>query len=170
VKIACAVTIAAGTWVGGWRVIRTLGKRLVEISSPQGMAAETSSAVIILSSSHLGMALSTTQVASGSILGSGVGRVPVRWGVFGRMVVAWLLTLPSAGIVGAVCWFVANAIGGALGVTVIFGVLVLGAALMFIRSHRSPITPDNVNAEWEGRLAPAPEREPAKTARYKTAR
>jgi inorganic phosphate transporter, PiT family len=81
------------------------------------------------------------------------------------MVVAWLLTLPSAGIVGAVCWFVANAIGGALGVTVIFGVLVLGAALMFIRSHRSPITPDNVNAEWEGRLAPAPEREPAKTAR-----
>lgn len=166
VKIACAVTIAAGTWVGGWRVIRTLGKGLVEISSPQGMAAETSSAVIILSSSHLGMALSTTQVASGSILGSGVGRrVPVRWGVFGRMVVAWLLTLPSAGIVGAVCWFVANAIGGALGVTVIFGVLVLGAALMFIRSHRSPITPDNVNAEWEGRLAPAPEREPAKTAR-----
>jgi PiT family inorganic phosphate transporter len=166
VKTACAVAIAAGTWVGGWRVIRTLGKGLVEISSPQGMAAETSSAVIILSSSHLGMALSTTQVASGSILGSGIGRrVPVRWGVFGRMVVAWLLTLPSAGIVGAVCWFVANAIGGALGVTVIFGVLVFGAAFMFLRSHRSPITPDNVNAEWEGGLAPAPESEPAKISR-----
>jgi PiT family inorganic phosphate transporter len=74
VKVACAVTIAAGTWVGGWRVIRTMGKGLVEISSPHGMAAETSSAVIILSSSHLGMALSSTQVASGSILGSGVGR------------------------------------------------------------------------------------------------
>lgn len=165
VKIACAVAIAAGTWVGGWRVIRTMGKGLVEISSPQGMAAETSSAVIILSSSHLGMALSTTQVASGSILGSGVGRrVPVRWGVFGRMVVAWVLTLPSAGIVGAVCWFVANAIGGALGVTVIFGVLVFGAAYMFIRSRRTPITPENVNAEWEGGLVPADEREPAKTA------
>ena len=70
VKVACALAIAAGTWMGGWRVIRTLGKGLVEITSPQGMAAETSSAVIILSSSHLGMALSTTQVASGSILGS----------------------------------------------------------------------------------------------------
>ena len=165
VKIACAIAIAAGTWVGGWRVIRTLGKGLVEIKSPQGMAAETSSAVIILSSSHLGMALSTTQVASGSILGSGVGRrVPVRWGVFGRMVVAWILTLPSAGIVGALCWFVANGIGGAFGVIVVFGILVLGAAYMFLRSRRSPITPDNVNAEWEGGLAPAPEREPAKTS------
>ena len=165
VKIACALTIAAGTWVGGWRVIRTMGKGLVEISSPQGMAAETSSAVIILSSSHLGMALSTTQVASGSILGSGVGRrVPVRWGVFGRMVVAWLLTLPAAGIVGAVCWFVANGIGGALGVTVIFGILVVGAAYMFLRSRRTPITPANVNAEWDGGLIPADEREPAKTA------
>jgi PiT family inorganic phosphate transporter len=165
VKIACAIAIAAGTWVGGWRVIRTLGKGLVEIKSPQGMAAETSSAVIILSSSHLGMALSTTQVASGSILGSGVGRrVPVRWGVFGRMVVAWILTLPSAGIVGALCWFVANGIGGVFGVIVVFGILVLGAAYMFLRSRRSSITPDNVNAEWEGGLAPAPEREPAKTS------
>jgi len=165
VKVACAVAIAAGTWVGGWRVIRPLGKGLVEIKSPQGMAAETSSAVIILSSSHLGMALSTTQVASGSILGSGVGRrVPVRWGVFGRMVVAWLLTLPSAGLVGAACWFIANGIGGVLGVIVVSGILVLGSAYMFLRSRRSSITPDNVNAEWDGGLAPAPEREPVKTA------
>ena len=86
-KIACAVAIAAGTWVGGWRVIRTLGKGLVEIASPQGMAAETSSAVIILSSSHLGMALSTTQVASGSILGSG-SAVGSRAG--GAYSAAWL--------------------------------------------------------------------------------
>ncbi len=157
VKIACALAIAAGTWVGGWRVIRTLGKGLVEIASPQGMAAETSSAVIILSSSHLGMALSTTQVASGSILGSGVGRrVPVRWGVFGRMVVAWVLTLPSAGIAGALCWFVANGIGGALGVIVVSAILVASATFMFLRSRRTAITPENVNAEWEGGLAPAP--------------
>jgi PiT family inorganic phosphate transporter len=61
-----------------------------------------------------------------------------------------------------VCWFVANAIGGALGVTVIFGVLVFGAAYMFLRSRRTAITPENVNAEWEGGLAPAPEREPAR--------
>ena len=156
VKVACALAIAGGTWVGGWRVIRTLGKGLVEITSPQGMAAETSSAVIILSSSHLGMALSTTQVASGSILGSGVGRrVPVRWGVFGRMVVAWVLTLPSAGLVGAACWFVADAIGGAAGAAAVFGILVAGAAYMFLRSRRTAITADNVNAEWADGLVPA---------------
>ena len=83
-------------------------------------------------------------------------RVPGRWGVFGRMVVAWVLTLPSAGIVGALCWFVANGIGGALGVIVVSGILVASAAYMFLRSRRTAITPDNVNAEWEGGLAPAP--------------
>ena len=114
VKATCALAIAAGTYIGGWRVIRTLGKGLVEISSPQGMAAEASSAAIILSSSHLGMALSTTHVATGSILGTGLGRkgAAVRWGVAGRMVVAWLITLPAAATVGALCWFLASAIGG----------------------------------------------------------
>ncbi len=81
VKVACAVAIAAGTYVGGWRVIRTLGKGLVEITPPQGMAAESASAAVILASSHLGFALSTTHVATGSILGSGVGKpgAKVRW-------------------------------------------------------------------------------------------
>ena len=71
VKLVCALAIALGTYLGGWRIIRTLGKGLVEISSPQGMAAECSSAAVILASSHLGFALSTTHVATGSILGSG---------------------------------------------------------------------------------------------------
>jgi PiT family inorganic phosphate transporter len=164
VKVSCALTIAAGTYVGGWRVIRTLGKGLVEISSPQGMAAETASAAIILSSSHLGMALSTTHVATGSILGSGVGKpgATVRWGVAGRMVVAWLITLPAAGVVGALCWFLANAIGGAAGVTVVLAILVAAATAMFLRSRRTPINPQNVNAEWQGGLAPA---EPAPAER-----
>ena len=98
-KVSCAIAIAAGTYVGGWRVIRTLGKGLVEISPPQGMAAESASAAVILTSSHLGFALSTTHVATGSILGSGVGRpgATVRWGVARRMVAAWLITLPAAG-------------------------------------------------------------------------
>ena len=77
VIVSCAVAIAAGTYVGGWRVIRTMGKGLVEIESPQGFAAESSTATIILLSSHFGYALSTTHVATGSILGSGVGK-PVR--------------------------------------------------------------------------------------------
>ena len=85
VRAACAVAIALGTYIGGWRIIRTLGKGLVEIDPPQGMAAEGASAAIILTSSHFGMALSTTHVATGSIIGSGLGRrggrcmnVPIR--------------------------------------------------------------------------------------------
>ena len=97
--LRCALAIGLGTYIGGWRVIRTLGKGLVEIESPQGLAAEASSAAIILSSSAAGMALSTTHVATGSILGSGVGKpgAQVRWAVAGRMAVAWLITLPAAG-------------------------------------------------------------------------
>jgi len=165
VKITCAVAIAAGTYIGGWRVIRTLGKGLVEITSPQGMAAETASAVVILSSSHLGMALSTTQVATGSILGSGVGKpgVQVRWGVAGRMVIAWVLTLPAAALVGAVCWELANVIGGALGIGVVFLILVAAASLMYARSRKNTINQDNVNDEWAGGLAPA-----ADSAEHKT--
>ena len=100
---SCALAIGLGTYIGGWRVIRTLGKGLVEIESPQGFAAEASSAAIILSSSAAGMALSTTHVATGSILGSGVGKpgAEVRWAVAGRMAVAWLVTLPAAALVGA---------------------------------------------------------------------
>ena len=114
VIVSCAVAIALGTYLGGWRVIRTLGKGLVEIKSPQGMAAETSSAAIILLSSHFGFSLSTTHVATGSILGSGVGKpgAEVRWGVAGRMAAAWLITLPSAGIVGAITYFIVHLIGG----------------------------------------------------------
>jgi PiT family inorganic phosphate transporter len=81
------------------------------------------------------------------------------------MVIAWVLTLPAAGLVGAVCWFLANAIGGALGVAVVFAILVAAAAGMYFRSRRTAINPDNVNSEWEGGLAvhehPSPEPVPA---------
>ena len=109
---SCALAIGLGTYLGGWRVIRTLGKGLVEIESPQGFAAEASSAAIILSSSAAGMALSTTHVATGSILGSGVGKpgAQVRWAVAGRMAVAWLITLPAAGLVGALSYWLSDAV------------------------------------------------------------
>ena len=157
VKAACAVAIAAGTYTGGWRVIRTLGKGLVEIHSPQGMAAEASSAAIILSSSHLGMALSTTHVATGSILGTGLGKkgAEVRWAVAGRMAIAWLITLPAAAVVGAICWALAHLLGGTLGVAVVFAILVVAATAMFRHSRKTAITADNVNHEWQGKLAPA---------------
>ena len=157
VKFSCAVAIALGTYLGGWRIIRTLGKGLVEIAAPQGMAAESSSAAIILTSSHFGLPLSTTHVATGSILGTGLGRkgAEVRWGVAGRMAVAWLITLPSAGIVGAICWALAHVIGGLPGVLVVFALLVALSLGMYLRSRREPVDPTNVNAEWEDGPAPA---------------
>ncbi len=154
VIFSCALAIALGTYLGGWRVIRTLGKGLVEIESPQGMAAETSSAAVILLSSHFGYALSTTHVATGSILGSGVGKpgAEVRWGVAGRMASAWLITLPSAGIVGAITYWIVHGIGGYAGAAIGFLLLVAVSAAIYVRSRRTPINHKNVNDEWEGDL------------------
>lgn len=155
VKFACAVAIALGTYMGGWRIIRTLGKGLVEISAPQGMAAEGASAAIILTSSHFGMALSTTHVATGSILGTGLGRrgAEVRWSVAGRMVIAWVITLPAAGLVGAACWLLGHLVGShthdLVGVLVVFAVLIALAGYMYARSRRAPVDAGNVNDDWQ---------------------
>jgi len=164
-KAACALAIALGTYLGGWRIIRTLGKGLVEIAPPQGLAAESASAAVILASSHLGFALSTTHVATGSILGSGVGKpgAQVRWRVAGRMVAAWLITLPAAAVVGALMWSVGNLLGGGLtGAIVVFVLLVGLAAYMYLRSRRTPVDHHNVNDDWEG--ARPTDRVPAGTA------
>ena len=152
VKASCALAIALGTYLGGWRIIRTLGKGLVEISSPQGMAAESSSAAVILTASHLGFAISTTHVATGSILGSGVGRrADVRWGVAGRMVVAWLITLPMAGVAGALTWWVGFLLGGgALAATGMTVILLACCGYMWRHSRRRPVNRHNVNEDWEG--------------------
>lgn len=158
VIVSCAIAISLGTYIGGWRVIRALGKGLVEIESPQGMAAESASAAVILLSSNFGYSLSTTHVATGSILGSGVGKkgAEVRWSVAGRMATAWVLTLPSAGIVGALAYAAAHGIGGVAGVIVIFIVLAACAAGFFLRSRKNAVTATNVNTEWSGSLTPAP--------------
>ena len=154
VKICCALAIALGTYIGGWRVIRTLGKGLVEIESPQGMAAEMATASVILTSSHFGLALSTTHVATGSILGTGLGRknAEVRWGVAGRMVIAWIITLPAAAIVGALTYLLGHYIGlynEVLGVIVVFIILVIAASYIFYRSLKTPVNANNVNDDWD---------------------
>lgn len=148
---SCAIAIALGTYLGGWRIIRTLGKGLVEISAPQGMAAEASSAAIILTSSAAGMALSTTHVATGSILGSGLGRkgADVRWAVAGRMAVAWLTTLPAAAVVGAISYLIARGIGGAAGAVTIFLILALASLYMWWRAQQQKVDSSNVNADWD---------------------
>ena len=152
VIVSCALAMALGTYMGGWRVIRTLGKGLVELSSRQGMAAETSSAAVILLSSHFGYSLSTTHVATGSILGSGVGMkgASVRWGVAGRMFAAWMITVPSAALVGAVCFWIDDAFGGgSTGSYVVFALLLAVSALIWWRSRSKPVDHSNVNDEWD---------------------
>lgn len=107
VVLACAFTIALGTYMGGWRIIHTLGKGLTQVRPAQGFAAESSTAATILASSALGFALSTTQVASGSVIGSGMGRrgSTVKWSMAGKIVLGWLVTLPAAGLIGALAAF-----------------------------------------------------------------
>ena len=159
VKVACAVAIALGTYLGGWRIIRTLGKGLVEINAPQGMAADASSAAVILASSHMGFALSTTHVATGSSLGSGLGRSTTRvnWRVAGRMLASWAITLPAAALVGAVMWGVGHLIGGLAGALAVFLILVATSLWMYLHSRKSSVDHSNVNDEWvENATAPRP--------------
>jgi inorganic phosphate transporter, PiT family len=165
VIVSCAIAISLGTYIGGWRVIRTLGKGLVEIAAPQGMAAESASAAVILLSSAFGYSLSTTHVATGSIIGTGLGKkgAEVRWGVAGRMATAWVFTLPCSGLVGAGAYALANGVHGTLGVIVILIILAALAGLIFWRSRSNKVDHNNVNAEWTGTVTPT-EPEPAAAA------
>ena len=130
---SCAIAIAVGTYSGGWRIIRTMGTGLTAVKPAQGFSAEASTAATILASSHLGFALSTTQVASGSVIGSGLGRrgSSVRWGTARTIVVGWILTLPAAAAVGAVAALLAHlgtvgiVIDAVLGLAFIVGIFVL---------------------------------------------
>ncbi|NUT54200.1 MAG: inorganic phosphate transporter [Saccharothrix sp.] len=144
VILSAAIAIALGTYLGGWRITHTLGKGLTTIEAPQGFAAQTSAATVIMASSHLGFALSTTHVASGGIMGSGLGRRRdgVRWGVAGRMAAAWGLTLPAAGLVGALAGKVASL--GTLGVVAVAVVGIGVALVIWLLSRREPVRPEHV--------------------------
>jgi inorganic phosphate transporter, PiT family len=118
VVIASACAIALGTYAGGWRIIRTVGTRIIKMDSAQGFAAQGAGAAVILVSSRYGYPLSSTHVISGGVIGSGAAKriSAVRWGVAGNIVVAWILTLPGAGAFGAAAYWVASTFGhGALG-------------------------------------------------------
>ncbi|MEV0239179.1 inorganic phosphate transporter [Streptomyces sp. NPDC050674] len=157
VVASAGLAIGLGTYLGGWRIIRTMGKGLTEIRSPQGFAAETASTTVILASAHLGFALSTTQVATGSILGAGLGRrlAEVRWGVAGRMAVAWTVTLPAAALIGGLAAAVVQS-GGDTGTAV---VALVGAALaagIVLVSRRNPVHARNVNDAREAGIRAEP--------------
>ena len=147
VVVTCAIAIACGTFFGGWRIIRTLGKRFTYLSPQQGFAAQIASSTVILTSSHMGLPLSTTQVATGSIVGVGVAtpHQPVRWHLVGNVALAWVITLPCSGVFGAACYFGAHAIGGTLGVLILAAVAAAFLAFMFKLSRRNAVTATNVN-------------------------
>ena len=109
VKLVCSVTMAAGTAAGGWRIIKTVGHRMVKLQPIHGFAAETTAATVIETASHWGIPLSTTHVITASIMGVGATRrlSAVRWKIVGKMFWAWVLTLPATGVLGFLlyrCW------------------------------------------------------------------
>lgn len=113
VKLACAIAMALGTSAGGWRIIKTMGHKIIRLEPVHGFAAESSAATVIFSASLLGMPVSTTHVIAGSIFGVGSSRrfSAVRWGVAQSMVVAWFITIPASATVGALCVLVLRHLG-----------------------------------------------------------
>ena len=113
VIIVSATALSAGTAVGGWRIMRTMGQRVAKLEPVHGFAAETTAASILLATAHFGMPVSTTQVIASAIMGVGAsqGARAVRWGVARRILIAWILTLPMAAVLGAVAWVILNALG-----------------------------------------------------------
>ena len=148
VKLACALAIALGTAAGGWRIINTMGNRLTDVESPQGFAAESSSAAVILASSYYGYPLSTTQVVSGGVTGAGLGRrlASVHWDVVGQMVTAWIFTIPSAAALAAAAWEISDLFSNsAAGSVMIALIAAAGAVVLFKLAQRSKITPDELD-------------------------
>jgi PiT family inorganic phosphate transporter len=149
VIISAGVAIGLGTYSGGWRIMRTMGKGIVEIETPQGAASGAATSATILASAHLGFGLSTTHVSTGSILGSGVGRdgAEVRWSVARRMMFAWLLTLPGAGLVGGLAALLSDR--GVGGVVTLIVLLAIACSVIYFFSRRHKINHANVTDSHE---------------------
>ncbi|MER5585286.1 inorganic phosphate transporter [Streptomyces asoensis] len=149
VILSAGLAIALGTYLGGWRIIRTMGKGLTDLQPQQGFAAQTSAATVILASSHLGFSLSTTHSVSGSVMGAGLGRKGgvVRWSTATRMFVAWGLTLPAAALVGALAESVTDL--GDWGTAVVAVFLIASSAAIWKISRREVVDASNVNATEE---------------------
>ena len=146
VIVSAATAIALGTYVGGWRIIRTMGTRIIKMDTAQGFSAQGAGAAVILTSTHFGFPLSTTHVISGGVMGAGAGKrlSAVRWGVAGNIVGAWVLTVPAAASIGALTY----------GVTRIFGEGALGPVLVTLMAL-SLVTAAFVRRAQEGAPVPA---------------
>ena len=136
VVLTSASAISLGTYVGGWRIIKTMGSRIHKMDTAQGFAAQGAGAAVILASSHVGFPLSTTHTITGAVIGSGAAKrlSAVRWGVAGNIVVAWVLTLPAAALIGALTYGLTRIFGtGAVGPVVVSGLILVGSGLLFAR-------------------------------------
>ena len=142
VVVSSATAIALGTYAGGWRIIRTMGSRIIKMDPAQGFSAQGGGAAVLLTATHLGFPLSTTHTISGAIMGAGAARrlSAVRWGVAGNIFIAWVLTLPAAGAIGGLAYGLTRIFGeGALGpVVVSLMVIALIAAMFGSRVKRGP--------------------------------
>jgi len=144
VIVSSGLAIALGTYLGGWRIIRTMGKGIAEIEAPQGFAAQTASAAVILTSSHMGYGLSTTQVCSGGIMGAGkAGRTgQVNWSTARKMAYAWGLTLPAAGLLGGAGTYLADQ--GTWGIVLLAAIGIGLSAWIYLVSRGKAVTAHNV--------------------------
>ena len=145
VVVSAATAIALGTYMGGWRIIKTMGSRIIKMDTAQGFAAQGSGAAVILASTHGGFPLSTTQTISGAVMGAGAAKrvSAVRWGVAGNIVVAWVLTLPASAVIGAGTYGITRLFGtGAAGPVVVSVLILVVVAAVFARRLRqgSPLT------------------------------
>jgi PiT family inorganic phosphate transporter len=131
VIVSAALAMALGTYAGGWRIIKTMGTRIAKIDPPQGFAAQTACAGILWTTAHYGFPVSTTQTITGCVMGAGASRrfSAVRWGIAGNIAVAWILTLPAAGLVGATMEAVTRLPAGDLIVFLLAGVIAAAAFL-----------------------------------------
>jgi PiT family inorganic phosphate transporter len=139
VVVSAASAIALGTYAGGWRIIRTVGTRIIKMDTAQGFSSQGAGAAVILVSSHLGYPLSTTHVITGGVIGAGAAKrlSAVRWGVAGNIAVAWVLTLPGAGLLGACAYWLATVFGsGALG-PLLISIIALGGLALMLAARRS---------------------------------
>ncbi len=145
VIVSAATAIALGTYLGGWRIIKTMGSRIIKMDAAQGFAAQGSGAAVILAATHVGFPLSTTHTISGAVMGAGAAKrvSAVRWGVAGNIVIAWILTLPAAAAIGGLTYGVTRVFGtGAAGPLIVSAAVATIVAVVFARRVRqgSPIT------------------------------
>ena len=142
VIVSAALAMSAGTYAGGWRIIRTLGQRITKIDPPQGFAAQSACAAILWGTAHFGFPVSTTHTISGSVLGAGAvrGFSAVRWGVAGNILVAWVLTIPMAGLFGGGMELITRVPAGDL-IVVLLAVTIAATAFLARRYETRRLMP-----------------------------